>query len=108
MLSYISNRLVQLVPVLFLISLIVFSILHALPGDPAQLMLAGAEGGAVTPERIEELREQIKSELKHELLAELRKELGVGAFRPQRIGIDPRRTRRPRLASHGQRNRQAV
>jgi ABC-type dipeptide/oligopeptide/nickel transport system permease component len=47
------------VPVLFLISLIIFFILHALPGDPAQLMLAGAEGGAVTPERIEELREQM-------------------------------------------------
>ena len=59
MLSYISNRLVQLVPVLFLISLIVFLIMHALPGDPAQLMLAGAEGGAVTPERIQELREQM-------------------------------------------------
>jgi ABC-type dipeptide/oligopeptide/nickel transport system permease component len=37
----------------------VFFIMHALPGDPAQLMLAGAEGGAVTPERIQELREQM-------------------------------------------------
>lgn len=59
MLRYISNRLVQLVPVLFLISLIVFMIMHALPGDPAQLMLAGAESGSVTPERLEELREQM-------------------------------------------------
>ncbi len=47
----------QLVPVLILISLIVFLILHALPGDPAQLMLAGAEGGSITPERIKELQE---------------------------------------------------
>jgi peptide/nickel transport system permease protein len=45
--------------VLFLISLIVFMIMHALPGDPAQLMLAGAESGSVTPERLEELREQM-------------------------------------------------
>ncbi|MCB0115728.1 MAG: ABC transporter permease [Caldilineaceae bacterium] len=59
MLPYIGNRLIQLIPVLFLISLIVFAIMHALPGDPAQLMLAGAEGGAVTPERIDELREQM-------------------------------------------------
>lgn len=57
MLAYLGNRLVQLVPILLLISLLVFLILHALPGDPAQLMLAGAEGGAVTPERIAELRE---------------------------------------------------
>jgi ABC-type dipeptide/oligopeptide/nickel transport system permease component len=54
---YIANRVAQLVPVLFLISLIVFSIMHALPGDPVQLMLAGAESGSVTPERQEELRE---------------------------------------------------
>jgi len=47
----------QLVPVLFLISLMVFSIMHALPGDPVQLMLAGSESGSVTPERQEELRE---------------------------------------------------
>ncbi len=57
MLAYLGGRVVQLVPVLILISLIVFLILHALPGDPAQLMLAGAEGGGVTPERIEELQE---------------------------------------------------
>ncbi len=57
MLAYLGGRAVQLVPILILISLIVFLILHALPGDPAQLMLAGAEGGGVTPERIEELQE---------------------------------------------------
>ncbi|HBY97991.1 MAG TPA: peptide ABC transporter [Chloroflexi bacterium] len=59
MLSYIGHRLLQLIPVLLLISLIVFGIMHALPGDPAQLMLAGAEGGAVTPQRINELRQQM-------------------------------------------------
>ncbi len=54
---YIANRIVQLVPVLFLISIMIFSIMHALPGDPVQLMLAGAESGSVTPERQNELRE---------------------------------------------------
>jgi len=59
MARYIGNRLIQLIPVLFLISLIVFMILHALPGDPAQIMLAGAESGSITPERLDELREQM-------------------------------------------------
>jgi len=45
--------------VLFLVSLIIFSIMHALPGDPVQLMLSGAESGSVTPERQEELRAQL-------------------------------------------------
>ncbi len=55
---YVAARLLQLVPTLFLISLIVFSVMHALPGDPALLMLQGAEGGA-SPERLEELRGQM-------------------------------------------------
>jgi len=53
---YTLSRLAQLLPVLWLISLIVFVVMHALPGDPAELMLAGAEGGAITPERLAELR----------------------------------------------------
>ena len=54
---YIGSRLAQLVPVLFLVSVMIFGIMHALPGDPVQLMLAGSESGSVTPERQEELRE---------------------------------------------------
>jgi ABC-type dipeptide/oligopeptide/nickel transport system permease component len=38
---------------------IVFAVMHILPGDPAALMLAGAEGGAVTPQRLVELREEM-------------------------------------------------
>lgn len=56
---YLLDRVLQLVPVLIIISAIVFGIMHLLPGDPAQLMLAGAEGGAVTPERLAELRKQM-------------------------------------------------
>jgi ABC-type dipeptide/oligopeptide/nickel transport system permease component len=56
---YVLGRLMQLVPVLILISLIVFAVMHVLPGDPALLMLAGAEGGAITPERLAELRQQM-------------------------------------------------
>lgn len=56
---YVVGRVAQLGVVLFLVSLIIFSIMHALPGDPVQLMLSGAESGSVTPERMEELREEM-------------------------------------------------
>jgi peptide/nickel transport system permease protein len=56
---YLVSRVMQLVPVLLIISLVVFAIMHVLPGDPAELMLAGAEGGAITPERLTELKEQM-------------------------------------------------
>jgi ABC-type dipeptide/oligopeptide/nickel transport system permease component len=57
--AYDLNRVLQLIPVLWLISVIVFAVMHILPGDPAALMLAGAEGGAVTPQRLDELREEM-------------------------------------------------
>jgi len=56
---YIFSRILQLFPVLVLITLIVFMIMHVLPGDPAELMLAGAEGGAITPERLRELHKEM-------------------------------------------------
>jgi peptide/nickel transport system permease protein len=56
MTRYIGERLTALLPVLILVSTAVFAIMHVLPGDPVQLMLAGAEAGSVTPERMEELR----------------------------------------------------
>ena len=39
MLSYIGRRLIQLVPVLFGMSVIVFGIIHLIPGDPAEVLL---------------------------------------------------------------------
>jgi peptide/nickel transport system permease protein/oligopeptide transport system permease protein len=33
--------------------------MHVLPGDPIQLMVAGAEAGSVTPERMEQLRKTL-------------------------------------------------
>lgn len=59
MITYTLRRIVELIPVLFVVSLIVFSVMHVLPGDPAQLMLAGAEGGGASAERIEELKESM-------------------------------------------------
>jgi ABC-type dipeptide/oligopeptide/nickel transport system permease component len=56
---YVFNRLIQLLPVLWLISVIVFAVMHVLPGDPAELMLQGAEGGATTPQRLAEIRQEM-------------------------------------------------
>ena len=57
--NYLARRFAQLGVVLLLVSVAVFSIMHALPGDPVQLMLSGAESGSVTPERQEQLREEM-------------------------------------------------
>lgn len=52
---YIVKRLLSLVPVLLGITLLVFSFLHFIPGDPA-IALLGERG---TPEQIAALREQL-------------------------------------------------
>src|SRR5437868_15492095 len=42
MLSFLAKRLVQLIPTLFFVSILIFSLQHLLPGDPA-LVMAGEE-----------------------------------------------------------------
>ena len=54
MLSLIGRRLLQLVPTIFFISIIIFSLQHLMPGDPA-LALAGEDP---TPELIAAIRAQ--------------------------------------------------
>jgi peptide/nickel transport system permease protein len=46
---YIANRLIQMVPVLFIISVIIFLLLRVLPNDPIYSM-AGEDSEALTPE----------------------------------------------------------
>jgi peptide/nickel transport system permease protein len=53
--SYVLRRLLGLVPVLFGITLLVFTFLQLIPGDPAQAIL-GERG---TPEQLEALREKL-------------------------------------------------
>ncbi|WP_029097691.1 ABC transporter permease [Brevibacillus thermoruber] len=53
--SYVIKRIVGLVPILFGISVLVFTILHLVPGDPASIML----GTNATPEAIAALRTRI-------------------------------------------------
>lgn len=61
LLSYISRRLVSLLPILLGISLISFLILRLLPGDVAYMILSGGgqETVAVNPLKIAELRERL-------------------------------------------------
>ncbi len=57
MLKYLGKRLVQLVPVLLIMSVMVFLIMYLLPGDPASLALLGQS--ATSLEHMERLREQM-------------------------------------------------
>lgn len=52
---YIIKRILSLIPVLFVVSIIVFLIIHLTPGDPATTML----GDEASTEKIQELRQQL-------------------------------------------------
>lgn len=54
--AYIARRLVQTIPVLFGVSVLVFSMLALVPGDPVQLMLSEFQ---TSPDQIARLRSQL-------------------------------------------------
>ncbi len=47
-LLYVLKRIVYILPVFFLLTIMVFAMIHLLPGDPADILLSG-EGGAGDP-----------------------------------------------------------
>ena len=53
--QYALKRFLTIVPVLVGVSILVFSFIHLIPGDPAATML----GERATPERVQEIREQL-------------------------------------------------
>jgi peptide/nickel transport system permease protein len=53
--AFIVRRLLLMIPVMLIVGVIVFSLLHLAPGDPASMML----GRDATPEQKEALREQL-------------------------------------------------
>jgi peptide/nickel transport system permease protein len=61
--QYLVHRLLQLIPTLVIVSLIVFAIMRALPGDVALLVAAGgmgageASGAQIREEELQEIRE---------------------------------------------------
>src|SRR5712675_1763446 len=56
MLNFLGKRILQLIPTLFFVSLLIFSLQHLLPGDPA-LVMAGEERD---PHVIAKIREQYR------------------------------------------------
>src|SRR3974377_754938 len=53
MLKYLGQRFLSMVPTFLLASVLVFSFMHMMPGDPAAVML----GDTATPEQVQALRE---------------------------------------------------
>ena len=56
MLNFLGKRILQLIPTLFFVSILIFSLQHLLPGDPA-LVMAGEERD---PDVIAHIREQYR------------------------------------------------
>ncbi len=55
MVNYVAKRLLGLIPVLFVVSIVVFLIIHLTPGDPARVML----GDEASEEQVRELQERL-------------------------------------------------
>src|SRR5215203_7167987 len=56
MLTFLAKRLLQLIPTIFFVSIMIFSLQQLLPGDPA-LIMAGEERD---PAVLEEIRQQYR------------------------------------------------
>lgn len=57
MLKYIGKRLLNLIPVVFLISVVIFATVKGMPGDPVTAYLG--TGSRATPEQKEQIREEL-------------------------------------------------
>ncbi|WP_025027030.1 ABC transporter permease [Caldalkalibacillus mannanilyticus] len=55
MLKYIIRRLIQTIPVVIGVTILVFSLMHLIPGDPAQIIA----GESAPPKQVEQLREKL-------------------------------------------------
>lgn len=55
MLRYIGKRLLQMIPILLIVAILIFTMMQFVPGDPVQIML----GDSATPMQIEEVREEM-------------------------------------------------
>jgi peptide/nickel transport system permease protein len=55
MLQYLTRRVLSLIPVLIVVSVLIFTLIHLIPGDPARVML----GDRATEKEVERLREEL-------------------------------------------------
>lgn len=58
MLRYVIKRILQLIPTLFLVSVIVFWMVRIIPGDPISLLYGVSESGGTSEEYMETMREK--------------------------------------------------
>ena len=63
MLQYIRTRLLLTIPVLLGVSLVTFSILHLIPGDPARILLGDMGGGSAAGDISDEAYQNLREEL---------------------------------------------
>jgi len=57
--QYIIRRFLLMLPTLFGASLLVFCLMHVIPGDIALLIIGGDQGGDINPRELEALRERL-------------------------------------------------
>lgn len=55
MIRYIGKRLLQMIPILLIVAILIFSLMSMVPGDPVQMML----GDTATAEQIAEVKESL-------------------------------------------------
>lgn len=63
MLYYVRTRLLLTIPVLLGVSLLTFSILHLIPGDPVQMLLGDMGGGTAAGDLSEEAYNNLREEM---------------------------------------------
>lgn len=61
--AYLLQRLIRLVAVLFGVSLLTFSVLHLIPGDPVRVMLGDSIGGAASGDQSQSAYDSLRHQL---------------------------------------------
>ena len=57
--NYLISRLLTFIPVLFVVSIIIFGVMRVMPGDPAQVILSGGGTQSVDPEDLAKLKHEL-------------------------------------------------
>lgn len=55
MIRYVGKRLLQMIPILLVVAILIFTLMQFVPGDPVQIIL----GESATPVQVEEVREDL-------------------------------------------------
>ena len=59
MANYLATRFISFIPVLFVVSLIIFGVMRIIPGDPAAIILSGGGTESVDPEELAALQHKL-------------------------------------------------